>query len=145
MKKTMKMMFGVALSCFVVGSVSAGEVASLRGDHDLAAGAQESKSFKLEKVSGGIQRTWAEQPPMVPHEVDKYAISIKNNGCLKCHSAATYEKEKSPKVGDSHFLSREDKRLERVSSRRWFCTQCHAPQADLTPLVENTFETVDRQ
>ncbi len=144
MKKTMKMMFGTALSLFVVGSVSAGDVASLRGGHDLAADAKKSKKSKLEKVSGGFERTWAEQPPMVPHEVDKYRISIKNNGCLKCHSAKTYEKEKAPKVGESHFLTREDKMLEKVSSRRWFCSQCHAPQANLDPLVENTFETVDR-
>lgn len=145
MKKTMKVMFGIALSCFVMGSVSAGDVASLRGGHDLAADAKKTKKTKLEKTSGGFERTWAEQPPMVPHEVDKYRISIKNNGCLKCHSAATYEKEKSPKVGDSHFLTREDKKLEKVSKRRWFCSQCHAPQKNAAPLVENSFETVNRQ
>ena len=144
MKKTMHAMVGVVLSFFVVGAVSAGDVASLRGASDLTTKAVKTKKAKLEKVSGGLERTWAEQPPMVPHEVDKYRISIKNNGCLKCHGAKTYEKEKSPKVGDSHFLTRDDKRLEKVSSRRWFCTQCHAPQMSLTPLVSNTFETVGR-
>lgn len=144
MKKSVQMLVGIALSFFVAGAVTA-EVTSLRGAHDLAADAKKTKKVKLVKQSGGFDRTWAEQPPMVPHEVDKYRISIKNNGCLKCHSAKTYEKEKAPKVGDSHFLTREDKKLEKVSARRWFCSQCHAPQANLTPLVVNTFETVDRQ
>ena len=143
MKKSMHMLVGVALSFFLMGSVSA-EVTSLRGAHALEADAEKTKKSKIEKVSGGFERTWAEQPPMVPHEVAKYRISIKNNGCLKCHSAKTYKKEKAPKVGDSHFLTREDKRLEKVSSRRWFCSQCHATQANLDPLVANTFETVDR-
>lgn len=143
MKKTIKLIAGIALSCFVVGMAGA-DVSSLRGGNDLANAAEKTKKGKLQKVSGGIARTWAEQPPMVPHEVDKYEVSLKQNGCLKCHSAATYEKEKSPKVGDSHFLTREDKALEKVSNRRWFCNQCHAPQMGLDPLVSNTFETVDR-
>ncbi len=143
MKKTIKLIAGIALSCFVMG-IAGADVSSLRGGNDLANAAEKTKKAKIEKVSGGIARTWAEQPPMIPHDVDKYQISIKNNGCLKCHSAATYEKEKSPKVGDSHFLTREDKALEKVSSRRWFCDQCHATQKGLTPLVENTFETVGR-
>ena len=29
-----------------------------------------------------------------------------------------------------------------VSARRYFCTQCHVPQADAQPLVENTFKPV---
>jgi cytochrome c-type protein NapB len=78
MKKTMHAMVGVVLSFFVVGAVSAGDVASLRGASDLTTKAVKTKKAKLEKVSGGFERTWAEQPPMVPHEVDKYRISIKN-------------------------------------------------------------------
>lgn len=143
MKKSMKMLAGIALSFFVVGTVSA-EVTSLRGANALDAKAEKTKKVKLVKQSGGFDRTWAEQPPMVPHEVDKYRISIRNNGCLKCHDPRTYEKEKAPVVGESHFLTREDKKLETVSKRRWFCSQCHAPQADRSPLVANTFETVDR-
>ncbi|WP_175463882.1 nitrate reductase cytochrome c-type subunit, partial [Vibrio cholerae] len=30
-----------------------------------------------------------------------------------------------------------------VSPRRYFCLQCHVPQADAKPLVENDFERVD--
>ncbi len=144
MKKTVSMVVGVTLSLFVAGFVSA-EVTSLRGAHDLAAESEKPKKAKYAVSAGGIERTWAEQPPMVPHEVEKYRVSIKNNGCLTCHGVRTYERAKAPKVGDSHFMTRDGKRLDRVSSRRWFCSQCHTPQKSLSPLVENTFETVDRQ
>jgi cytochrome c-type protein NapB len=78
-------------------------------------------------------------PPMVPHAVDKYEVNLKYNGCLKCHSEKTYEREKAPKIGDSHYVSRDGKVLETLSSRRYFCNQCHAPQVDAKPLVENKF------
>ncbi|MCM8854518.1 MAG: nitrate reductase cytochrome c-type subunit [Candidatus Thiodiazotropha sp.] len=89
---------------------------------------------------GGIERSYKLQPPMVPHEVDKYEINLKNNGCMKCHSEATYEKEKAPKVGDSHYEDRDGKVLKTVSSRRYFCNQCHAPQMGADPLVQNNFQ-----
>jgi cytochrome c-type protein NapB len=76
---------------------------------------------------------------MVPHAVDTYTIDLKNNGCMKCHSAATYEKEKAPKVADSHYVDRDGKVLDKLSSRRYFCTQCHVAQEDAKPLVQNTF------
>ncbi len=143
MKKSIHVVVGIVLSCLVVGAASA-EMKSLRGTKALTSDAVKTKRAKIEKIAGGIERTWAEQPPMVPHEVNKYPISIRNNGCLKCHGAATYEREKSPKIGDSHFLTRDDKRLQKTSKRRWFCTQCHTPQMSVAPLVENTFETVNR-
>jgi nitrate reductase (cytochrome), electron transfer subunit len=30
-----------------------------------------------------------------------------------------------------------------LSPRRYFCTQCHVPQADAKPLVGNTFLSVE--
>ncbi|OAD21154.1 periplasmiC nitrate reductase, diheme cytochrome c subunit, partial [Candidatus Thiomargarita nelsonii] len=32
--------------------------------------------------------------------------------------------------------------LANIAPLRYFCTQCHAPQVDAKPLVENTFQPV---
>ena len=77
---------------------------------------------------------------MIPHAIEKYEISLRINGCLKCHSEETYQTEKAPKLGDSHYLDRDGKRLEKLSMRRYFCTQCHAVQFDGVPLVDNAFQ-----
>jgi len=45
-------------------------------------------------------------------------------------------------LGESHFLTRDGKKLDHVSSRRYFCTQCHAPQLEANPLVKNEFKGV---
>jgi cytochrome c-type protein NapB len=33
--------------------------------------------------------------------------------------------------------------MANVSARRYFCVQCHVPQTNAKPLVENTFQPVE--
>jgi cytochrome c-type protein NapB len=121
------------------GGAFAADLVSERGIA-LDAPSPEPEKRKVEVVQGGFDRNWATQPPLIPHDIEKYEITLKLNGCLKCHSDATFEKEKTKRTPDSHFLDRDGKKLADVSSRRWFCTQCHAPQLSGSPLVDNTFE-----
>jgi len=139
--KKMSAMVVAALSValFTTAAVS-GSVSSLRGDQDINAMSKEPGKTKVVTVKGGIKRNFEKQPPMVPHKVDKYKIDLRNNGCMKCHSEKTYEKEKAPKIGDSHYVTRDGKTQDTLSSRRYFCNQCHAPQMDAEPLVQNTFQ-----
>ncbi len=131
-------MVGAVILTQAPAAFSAG-ISSLRGDNALNAEAKAFEKARQKKVEGGFERNWDLQPPSIPHDISKDRISLQENTCLKCHSKANYEKEKAPEVGDSHFLDRNGKKLEKISSRRWFCVQCHTPQADLKPLVENTF------
>ncbi len=117
----------------------ASEVQSLRGDNDLAAGATEFDRKKAMTASGGFERSWELQPPTIPHNTDNDRITLKENTCLSCHSKANFEKEKAPMIGKSHFVDASGNVLEDMNQRRHFCTQCHVPQYDANPLVENTF------
>ncbi len=126
----------------MIFSSAALSVQSLRGDKALDSKSNKAGKHKVATVSGGIERNYKLQPPMIPHKTDKYIISLKNNGCLKCHSEKAYKKEKAPKVGDSHYIDRDGKTLKTISKRRYFCTQCHAPQTGDSPLVENTYEGI---
>ena len=144
----MKKIIHITLAAFGLllitsGTVTAKEsVASLRGTADLEGSSLKVTKKKVVSQEGGFERSYKQQPPMIPHKIDKYKISLKNNGCMKCHSKKNYKKEKAPLVGESHFLSRDGKKLQEVSSRRYFCNQCHAPQVDANPLVKNEFEGV---
>ena len=133
--------FLLTITAMIFSSVAL-SVESLRGDSALDADANKPAKHKVATVSGGIKRNYKLQPPMIPHKIDKYTISLKNNGCMKCHSEKAYKKEKAPKVGDSHYIDRDGKTLKHVSSRRYFCNQCHAPQTGDNPLVENTYEGI---
>ena len=129
---------GAALSALLLSTAALSDVQSLRGE-DLDAMAKKSEKHEVMNVKGGIERSYKQQPPMIPHEVAKYEINLKVNGCLSCHSEKTYQEKKAPKVGDSHYMTRDGKVLPTLSSRRYFCTQCHAPQENADPLVQNNF------
>lgn len=116
-----------------------GDVASLRGDNNLDVDAQMFEAKKPLQVQGGFKRSWDLQPPQIPHDISKDRVSLQENTCIRCHSKENHEKEKAPEIGKSHYLDRDGKELTKLSSRRYFCSQCHAPQADTPALVENTF------
>ena len=137
-KMILTMVMGLAMSLAIPFGASA-DVATLRGEQPLASDSKMFAKKKLVKKKGGFERSYKLQPPMIPHSIEKDKITLKGNTCMKCHSAANYKKEKAPKAGDSHYLSRDDKELQKVSARRYFCMQCHASQSDAAPLVENVF------
>ena len=124
----------------IMFSLPAMSLESLRGDTALDAAANKAGKHKINTQEGGYERSFKKQPPLIPHTIEKYKVSLKNNGCMKCHSEKAYKKEKAPKVGDSHYITRDGKTLDTISSRRYFCSQCHVPQVKSEPLVENTHE-----
>ena len=142
MKNVKKTALVAALLSAAIGFsfAASAEVRSLRGDKEIAAESAKPARFKQETVSGGFKRNWKLQPPTIPHKIDNDRISLKENTCLNCHSEANYKKEKAPRVGDSHFVDASGKVLKDINMRRFFCVQCHVPQADASPLVENTFK-----
>ncbi len=115
------------------------EIYSLRGENDVDAKSEPFPNRRTMAVDGGIDVSFEEQPPMIPHSIDKDRISLQENSCLKCHSRVDSKLENAPKPPSSHFITRDGKRSDHVTARRYFCTQCHAPQANTKPLVKNTF------
>ena len=132
-------MLGAALFSTCILSAQAAEIASLRGASSLDAPANAIEKTEQKKVDGGFDRAWDLQPPSIPHDIEKDRISIKENTCMKCHSKENFEKEKAPEIGESHYIARDGNVLDKPSSRRHFCSQCHTPQADIAPLVGNSF------
>ncbi len=140
MKKKIVTLLAVCVVMMFTGGAIAGAVDSLRLGQDLQDMSKEPAKKKQMVVEGGIERSYAIQPPVIPHSIDKDKINLKGNTCMNCHSEKTYEKKKAPKAGDTHYVNRDGKVTETVASRRYFCDQCHAPQVNAEPLVENTFQ-----
>jgi cytochrome c-type protein NapB len=98
------------------------------------------EGLKTVRDTDPIERNFDDQPPLVSHEVDKYPITIKANKCMDCHSRENYKKEKATQISKTHFEGADGKVQTYVSSRRYFCVQCHVPQVEARPLVGNTFQ-----
>jgi len=94
--------------------------------------------FQQDKQRFG--RNYRQQPPLIPHSIDQYQIDLKANQCLRCHDWSTAGERNAPTLSMTHYLDRDGNQLDRVAGTRWFCNQCHVPQADAPALVDNTFE-----
>jgi nitrate reductase (cytochrome), electron transfer subunit len=115
---------------------------SLRG-HAAIDEAEPIPLFKpWQKDQRPIQRDYVQQPPLVPHATDSYVVNLKFNKCLTCHSWANYKTANATKIPTTHFDDRDGVGQGNVAARRYFCSQCHVPQADAPPLVENTFSPI---
>jgi cytochrome c-type protein NapB len=138
-----KLKFGlpaaVAAFCLTAGIVGAAEVKSLRG-----AGSIDEKSAPPQIFStnegGRLERNFRQQPPLIPHRIDKYEIDLKVNQCMRCHDWPGNADSGAPKISETHYVNRDGVALDHVARTRWFCTQCHVPQADAPALVGNNFE-----
>lgn len=84
-------------------------------------------------------RAYPEQPPLIPHSIAGYEISLRANKCLACHSRRLSAETGAPMASISHFMGRDLQILSEISPRRYFCTQCHVPQTGAVPPVGNGF------
>lgn len=95
--------------------------------------------FRYQRDQRPMPRQWAKQPPLIPHAVKGYNITKNFNQCLDCHSLERSRETGATKVSRNHYMNREERKTINVSTRRYFCMQCHVPQVEAAPLVENTF------
>src|SRR5512147_2876339 len=85
-------------------------------------------------------RDFVQQPPLIPHTTVNYQVTKNYNKCMDCHAWQKAKYTGATKVSVTHFRTREGQELDNISPRRYFCTQCHVPQTDAKPLVENNFK-----
>jgi cytochrome c-type protein NapB len=82
-------------------------------------------------------------PPMISHAVDEYLpLTMKNNECLDCH-------DKPSRIGSpvaagkprpapaNHYVTSAGGAMA-LGGRQYNCLFCHAPQAQVQPLVRNS-------
>ncbi|MEW5788026.1 MAG: nitrate reductase cytochrome c-type subunit [Pseudomonadota bacterium] len=94
-------------------------------------------------VGKRAERSYMTAPPMIPHTTkDMLPIRQDFNLCKDCHVQPALIGEKITKglpvpAPASHYV---DVKEGQLYMGRWNCTQCHAPQAKVSPLVKNTFK-----
>ncbi|MDR9827988.1 nitrate reductase cytochrome c-type subunit [Vibrio sp. FNV 38] len=119
-----------------------GGLQSLRGMDELE-DTRPTDSFKDYPKEQALKSDYVFQPPLVPHNIRSYEVSLNANKCLACHSWKNAPEMGATKISVTHYVNREDAVLSDVSPRRYFCLQCHVPQVEANPLVENNFERVE--
>lgn len=118
------------------------KVKSLRGNIPLDQ-TPPPEVYKTEKDHAPTPRDYVQQPPLIPHAIDRYQITRNFNKCMDCHAWSKYKQEGATKVSLTHFKDSTGTELQNISPRRYFCDQCHIPQTDAKPLVDNTFRRAE--
>ena len=75
----MKKMLLIAITAFGIvmsgtTAIAKESISSLRGDHDLDGSALKAAKMKQKSQKGGFDRSYKQQPPMIPHKTDKDVI-----------------------------------------------------------------------
>ena len=99
-----------------------------------------SGTYRMERHDRALPRNYPQQPPLIPHNVKGYQITRNVNMCMVCHAKTAAPTTGATPVGKSHYVDRDGKEWPNISTRRYFCLQCHIPQFDADPLVSNTFK-----
>jgi cytochrome c-type protein NapB len=137
-----RIVLAVFLSLGVFGVALAQNIATTRG----VALDVEPEPPRLSRVDNSEvkrQRAYPMQPPTIPHKVDNYQVNKNANKCMSCHSRRRTGESQAPMVSVTHYMDRDGNFLADISSRRYFCEQCHVVQKQANPLLANDFEDVD--
>ncbi len=120
----------VAISLSAVLSYAQSLESSLR-DTDLLDQPVIPELMVQEQSANRRVRTIPYKAPTIPHSIQGFRIAKDFNQCLVCHAPNVAPMMKAPAVAVSHYLNRDGEYLTNISARRYFCTQCHVPQAVL--------------
>ena len=118
-------------------------VDSLRGTAPILEATRPPRLSNAVNDDNRVPRNYAQQPPVIPHRVDGYQIDKNFNKCLDCHARAKTEFTQAIPVSATHYMDRGGRVLGQVSTRRYFCMQCHVPQDAVRTPVGNSFQDVD--
>ena len=88
-------------------------------------------------------RSYAMQPPTIPHKTDNYQVDRFANKCMTCHARTRAEETQATPISITHYQDRDGNYLADVSPRRYFCDQCHVVQMQTQPAVKNRFRDVE--
>lgn len=151
MRKTASLALATLIAS-IIGCASTSGPAPMRGAGVTAPDRAPEVKVYASKVPGVgeqnlIERTFVGQPPVVPHDIEKYIpITIEENACLECHVTDELRGKPMPKMGKSHFSAskKEKDGSPAIEMSRFQCDTCHVPQADTQPLVTNRFVGVTK-
>ena len=82
-----------------------------------------------------------DQPPLIPHSIQGYEVSLNANKCMSCHARRFTEQSQAPMISVTHYQDREGNTLGGLAPRRYACLACHVPQTTAQPLIASRSST----
>jgi len=90
-----------------------------------------------------VERVFDNSPPVIPHDTaNMLPITSADNACVGCHMPVAAKDIGATPISKTHLTDpRTGKDLKgKLSGSRYNCTQCHVTQAEIPPIVKNSFK-----
>ena len=126
--------------CFAAGALLAQDAPRLRGPEPFTRDAPAPPMQRAVANDVRVRRNYPDQPPVIPHAIEGYALDLNANKCMSCHARRFTEQSQAPMISVTHYQDREGNTLGGLAPRRY---ACHVPQTKARPLVENRFRDMD--
>ncbi len=134
---------GVLLPCLAGGALLAQDAPRLRGPEPFTREIPAPPVPRAVTDDVRVRRNYPDQPPVIPHAIEGYALDLNANRCMSCHARRFTEQSQAPMISVTHYQDRDGNTLGGLAPRRYPCLSCHVPQTTARPLVENLFADMD--
>ena len=135
----LRLVLGLAMLASFAFAWAAPLVDAARGPTAITATTEPPRLGNAVNDDNRLKRNYSYQPPIIPHRIDGYQVDKNFNKCLDCHAREKTAFSQAIPVSETHYVDRDGKVLARISTRRYFCKQCHVAQEPVAPLVGNSF------
>jgi cytochrome c-type protein NapB len=129
--------------CLAAGVILAQDAPRLRGPEPFTREIPAPPMQRQVTDDVRVMRNYPDQPPVIPHAIEGYAMDLNANKCMSCHARKFTEQSQAPMISVTHYQDRAGNTLGGLSPRRYVCVSCHVPQTSADPLVENIFTDMD--
>ena len=134
-----RLTLGLSLMLALASAQAAPVVDAMRGTTPITATTEPPRLGNAVNDDVRLKRNYSLQPPVIPHRIDGYQVDKNFNKCLDCHAREKTAFSQAIPVSATHYIDRNGKVLDHISTRRYFCKQCHVMQENVPPLVGNVF------
>jgi nitrate reductase (cytochrome), electron transfer subunit len=129
--------------CLAAGAIFAQDAPRLRGPMPFTQEVPAPPMQRQVTDDVRVRRNYPDQPPVIPHSIDGYAMDLNANKCMSCHARKFTDQSQAPMISVTHYQDREGNTLGGLAPRRYVCVSCHVPQTTAKPLVDNVFTDMD--
>ena len=129
--------------CLAAGVILAQDAPRLRGPEPFTEEVPAPPMQRQVTDDVRVGRNYPDQPPVIPHSIEGYAMDLNANKCMSCHARKFTEQSQAPMISVTHYQDRDGNTLGGLAPRRYVCLSCHVPQTTANPLVENGFRDMD--
>ena len=102
--------------CLAAGAILAQDAPRLRGPDPFTRETSAPPMQRQVTDDVRVSRNYPDQPPVIPHSIEGYAMDLNANKCMSCHARKFTEQSQAPMISVTHYQDRAGNTLGGLTS-----------------------------